>query len=86
MGNVGNEALALKWHQIKNSHVYFEKTKIDNPRQVPIDGDLQELFDQLTDKPKRANVIDMKGERVEAGKKRSEYVFSTKARHLRTGK
>ena len=34
-GTRKQEAMNLKWHQIKNGHVYFEKTKTDNPRQVP---------------------------------------------------
>lgn len=79
-----NEVLTLKWRQIKNGHVYFEKTKTDNPRQVPIDDDLQELFDQLTDESKRTNVIDLKGERVETGKKPSEYVFLYKGAPFNT--
>ena len=69
------EALRLKWRQIKNGHVYFEKTKTDNPRQVPIDKDLQELFDQLSGKPKQGRVFNLQGERLEPGEKRSDYVF-----------
>jgi integrase len=68
------EVLTLKWHQIKNDHVYFEETKTDHPRQVPIDLDLQELLDSL--KPsKKANVIDLHGKTVSQESDTCPYVF-----------
>jgi integrase len=68
------EALSLKWHQVKNGYIYFEETKTDNPRQVPIDLDLQELLDSL--KPsKRANVLDLKGETLSQESNGCPYVF-----------
>ena len=66
------EAINLKWHQIKNGYVYFEKTKTDNPRQVPIDKDLQELLDKLRPKARR-NVVSLSGQPVEGSK--SDYVL-----------
>ena len=68
------EALGLKWHQIKNGHIYFEETKTDNPRQVPISDELQELIDKLRGKPKR-NVISLKGQCVEPEKRTNDHVF-----------
>jgi integrase len=73
------EAVNLKWHQIKNGHVYFEKTKTDNPRQVPIDEDLQELLDQLRSKPKN-NVVNISGESIDPVKNQSDYVFLHKGK------
>ena len=72
------EALSLKWHQVKNGHIYFEQTKTDNPRQVPIDEDLQELFDRLRGKPKK-NVINIFGESIDPVKQ-SDYVFLHKGK------
>lgn len=66
------EVLNLKWHQIKSGHVYFEETKTDHPRQVPIDLDLQELLDSF--KPTtRTNVYDLQGKILSHGS--SNYVF-----------
>lgn len=68
------EALNLKWHQVKNGHVYFNKTKTDAPRQVPISDELQKLLDKLKGKP-TGNVINIKGERVQPENTVDENVF-----------
>ena len=68
------EVLGLKWHQIKNGHIYFEQTKTDNPRQVPISDELQELLDKLRGESKR-NVLNLKGEPCELNNRKGEYVF-----------
>jgi len=73
------EALSLKWHQIKNGHIYFEQTKTDYPRQVPISGELQELIDKLQGTTKR-NVINLKGECVKPEKRINEHVFLHKGK------
>jgi len=38
------EELSLKWNQIKNGFIYLEKTKTDEPRQIPINADLDECL------------------------------------------
>ena len=73
------EALGLKWHHVKNGHIYFEQTKTDYPRQVPISDELQELIDKLRGKP-RPNVINLMGERVESVKRVNEYFFLHKGK------
>jgi integrase len=73
------EALNLKWHQIKNGHVYFEETKTDKPRQVPISDELQELIDRFRGKSKQ-NVVNLKGERVGPEKRANEHVFLHKGK------
>lgn len=68
------EVLNLKWHQVKNGHIYFEETKTDNPRQVPISDELQELLEKLRSKP-RYNVYDLNGKRINQGNGNNDYVF-----------
>jgi integrase len=38
------EVLSLTWPQIRNGFIYLEKTKTDEARQIPINGDLEECF------------------------------------------
>lgn len=38
------ELLSLKWKQIKNGFIYLQKTKTDEPRQIPINETLADLF------------------------------------------
>lgn len=38
------EILSLKWDQIRNGFIYLRKTKTSNPRQIPINDDLDALF------------------------------------------
>ena len=37
----------MKWKQIKNGFIYLQKTKIDEPRQIPINDTLAELFGKI---------------------------------------
>lgn len=74
------EALGLKWHQIKNRHIYFEQTKTDYPRQVPISDELQELIDKLRGKPKK-NVINLQGQ-AEPVRRVNEHVFLHKGKPI----
>lgn len=53
------EALSLKWNQVRDDFIYLDKTKTDEARQLPINDDLAEL---LRDIRKRNQL-------------RSEYVF-----------
>ena len=41
------EILSLKWSQIRNDHIYLQKTKSKKPRQIPINNDLAVLFKQI---------------------------------------
>jgi integrase len=38
------EILGLKWAQIRNGFIYLQKTKTDEPRQIPINDALESLF------------------------------------------
>ena len=38
------ELLSLKWEQIRNGFIYLQKTKTNEPRQIPINDTLVELF------------------------------------------
>ena len=38
------ETLTLKWKQIRDGFIYLDKTKPNEPRQIPINDDLTELF------------------------------------------
>lgn len=41
------ELLSLKHEQIRNGFIYLQKTKTDNPRQIPINDTLAELFKKI---------------------------------------
>lgn len=41
------EELSLKWSQIKNGFIYLEKTKTNEPRQIPINADLDECLKRI---------------------------------------
>jgi integrase len=53
------EVLTLKWEQIRGDFIYLSKTKTDEPRQIPINDDLADLFKDI----RKKNQL------------RSEYVF-----------
>lgn len=42
-----SEILTLRWDQIKDGLIYLTKTKSKKARQIPINDDLQELFDSM---------------------------------------
>lgn len=42
------EILSLKWSQIRNHFIYLQKTKTDEPRQIPINDALDTLFRDLS--------------------------------------
>ena len=44
------EMLDLKWSQIRNGHIYLQKTKSKKSRQIPINEDLAALFRQIRQK------------------------------------
>ncbi len=41
------EIFSLKWDQICNGFIYLKKTKTNEPRQIPINDDLANLFDKI---------------------------------------
>ena len=41
------EILSLKWDQIQNGFIYLKKTKTNEPRQIPINDDLNNVFKQI---------------------------------------
>ena len=41
------ELLSLMWSQVRNGFIYLAKTKTSNPRQIPINDDLAELFKRI---------------------------------------
>ncbi|MCP4624722.1 MAG: site-specific integrase [bacterium] len=41
------EVLSLKWKQVSNGFIYLRKTKTLNPRQIPINNDLDALFKRI---------------------------------------
>jgi len=38
------EILSLRWEQIRDGFIYLTKTKSNEARQIPINGNLNELF------------------------------------------
>jgi integrase len=41
------EILSLKWEQIRNGFIYLRETKTKEPRQVPVNDDLDLLFKRI---------------------------------------
>jgi integrase len=41
------EILSLKWNQVSNGFIYLQKTKLSNPRQIPINDDLKDQFKRI---------------------------------------
>lgn len=41
------ELLSLKWEQIRNGFIYLQNTKTDEPRQIPVNDTLAELFARI---------------------------------------
>jgi integrase len=79
------EILGLKWSQIRNGFIYLQKTKTNNARQIPINDDLQRLFEKIRarkEKPKKKNVIGLDGKPVENRPSKSEYVFNYHGRQV----
>ena len=43
----GGEILSLRWEQVRNGFIYLAKTKTKNPREIPINDDLAEMFKEI---------------------------------------
>ena len=71
------EILGLKWNQIRNGFIYLKETKTSNPRQIPINDTLNEMFKRIKSgqKPSK-NVVGLDGKPVEVFN--SNYVFGIK--------
>lgn len=41
------ELLSLKWEQVRNGFIYLQNTKTNEPRQIPINDTLAELFEEM---------------------------------------
>jgi len=41
------ELLSLKWEQIRNGFIYLQNTKTNDPRQIPVNDTLAELFKKI---------------------------------------
>ena len=62
------EILGLKWTQIKNGFIYLQKTKTDNPREIPVNDIVASIFNRVKCRFKL---------RIAKGKDQSlEYVFT----------
>jgi integrase len=61
------EILSLKWEQIRNGFIYLRKTKTSNPRQIPINEDLDALFKRIRKRQefKSEYVFIYEGRRIE---------------------
>lgn len=50
-----SETLNLKWSQIRDGMIYLEKTKTNEPRQVPISDELKSIFEDIQQNQKPAS-------------------------------
>jgi len=46
-GMRSGEILPLKWEQVRNGFIYLKETKSKEPRQIPINDDLEAMFRQI---------------------------------------
>ena len=79
------EILSLKWSQIRDGFIYIQKTKTNHARQIPINDDLQTLFERIRakkEKPKKKNVISLDGKPIDNRPGKSEYVFNYHGRQV----
>jgi len=72
------EILKLKWNQIRNGFIYLRETKTSEPRQIPVNDDLEEMFTQIkSEKEPGGNVVGLDGKPVKNRSLQSEFVFTT---------
>jgi integrase len=69
------EILSLKWSQIRSGFIYLSKTKTNEARQIPINDDLEKVFNLIRSEqnPKADNILDLTGKPLK--RTPSEYVF-----------
>jgi integrase len=52
------EILSLRWSQIRGGFIYLSKTKTNEARQIPINDDLQKVFNQIrSDQNPKASIL-----------------------------
>lgn len=69
-----SEILGLKWDQIRNGFIYLKETKTSNPREIPINDTLDEMFKRIkSEQHPSENVVGLDGKPVEGFK--SDYAF-----------
>lgn len=71
------EILSLQWYQIRDSFIYLRETKTSEPRQIPINDDMELMFDQIKSEqnPKSDKVVGFDGKPVKNQKLNSKHVF-----------
>ena len=76
------EILNLKWNQVRDGFIYLKETKTNEPRQIPINETLEDMFKQIKSEqnPKGNKVIGLDGNPV---KLNSEYVFTIKDKPIK---
>jgi len=68
------EILSLKWNQVRNGFIYLKETKTSNPRQIPINDTLDEMFKRINSEQNPSKkVVGLDGKPVKGFK--SDYVF-----------
>jgi integrase len=80
------EILNLKWDQVRNGFIYLQKTKTKESRQIPINKDLESLFNQIRPQAPGANVFDLSGKPLEQPCAPSEYVFTYRGKLIKNVK
>jgi integrase len=79
------EILSLRWSQIRNGFIYLRETKTKEPRQIPINDDLDMLFKKIENRQNLmgSNVVDMQGKPLA-----DKHVFTFRGipiRYVKTG-
>jgi len=79
------EILNLKWGQIRNGFIYLRETKTKNPRQIPVNEDLEKIFNRIKNEqnPTGDNVVTLDGKPVKSNRSNSEYVFTREGEYIK---
>jgi integrase len=71
------EILSLQWSQIRNDFIYLRKTKTNEARQIPVNGDLAKLFKEIkAEKNPKGNVIALDGKPANVLQLNTNQVFT----------
>ncbi|MBC8394450.1 MAG: tyrosine-type recombinase/integrase [Deltaproteobacteria bacterium] len=81
------EILSLKWSQIRNGFLYLRETKTKEPRQIPVNDDLKEMFDRIKKERKAQTkadkkVVGLNGKPIKDQPLNAEYVFLYRGREI----
>jgi integrase len=77
------EILNLKWHQVKNGFLYLGKYKTRPVRQIPVNEDLDQVFEEIRKEQELISKHERKVKRLKAAKKTSDYVFTYAERNIK---